>query len=108
MTNVPSTTENVSKRIPWNKGKIVGANPSKSSPPCLTERTSTRGAATSLMGHFRTHSRLRTCFRRSEDLPYGLHFLKTGSCISGTDSQGLIVYRSRWNLKSSVAAGTNS
>jgi hypothetical protein len=27
MTNVPSTSENLSKRVPWNKGKIVGAKP---------------------------------------------------------------------------------
>ena len=27
MTAVPSTSENVAKRIPWNKGKIVGAKP---------------------------------------------------------------------------------
>jgi hypothetical protein len=27
MTDVPSTSENVSKRVPWNKGKIVGAKP---------------------------------------------------------------------------------
>ena len=25
MTDVPSTSENIAKRIPWNKGKIVGA-----------------------------------------------------------------------------------
>jgi len=27
MTDVPSTSENFSKRVPWNKGKIVGAKP---------------------------------------------------------------------------------
>jgi len=27
MTDVPSTSENVSKHVPWNKGKIVGAKP---------------------------------------------------------------------------------
>jgi integrase len=27
MTDVPSTNENVSKHVPWNKGKIVGAKP---------------------------------------------------------------------------------
>jgi hypothetical protein len=27
MTDVLSTSENVSKRVPWNKGKIVGAKP---------------------------------------------------------------------------------
>jgi integrase len=27
MTGVPSTSVNVSKRVPWNKGKIVGAKP---------------------------------------------------------------------------------
>jgi len=27
MTDVPSTSENVAKRAPWNKGKIVGAKP---------------------------------------------------------------------------------
>ncbi|MET4069518.1 hypothetical protein ABID58_004320 [Bradyrhizobium sp. S3.2.6] len=27
MTDVPSTTANVSKQMPWNKGKIVGAKP---------------------------------------------------------------------------------
>jgi integrase len=27
MTDIPSTNENVAKRVPWNKGKIVGAKP---------------------------------------------------------------------------------
>ena len=27
MTDVPSTSENFSKRVPWNKGKVVGAKP---------------------------------------------------------------------------------
>src|SRR6201993_1099577 len=27
MTDVPSTSENFSNRVPWNKGKIVGAKP---------------------------------------------------------------------------------
>ncbi|MBP1095283.1 hypothetical protein JOE50_005813 [Bradyrhizobium japonicum] len=27
MTDVPSTCANFSKRVPWNKGKIVGAKP---------------------------------------------------------------------------------
>lgn len=27
MTDVPSTSETVSKHVPWNKGKIVGAKP---------------------------------------------------------------------------------
>jgi hypothetical protein len=27
MTNVPSTSGNFCKRVPWNKGKIVGAKP---------------------------------------------------------------------------------
>jgi hypothetical protein len=27
MTDVPSASENVTKRVPWNKGKIVGAKP---------------------------------------------------------------------------------
>ncbi|MET4259899.1 hypothetical protein ABIC09_004857 [Bradyrhizobium sp. S3.12.5] len=27
MTDVPSITANVSKQMPWNKGKIVGAKP---------------------------------------------------------------------------------
>jgi integrase len=27
MTDIPSTSENVSKHVPWNKGKIVGAKP---------------------------------------------------------------------------------
>jgi len=27
MTDVPSTEENVEKRVPWNKGKIIGAKP---------------------------------------------------------------------------------
>jgi len=27
MTDVPSTSENVSKHVPWTKGKIVGAKP---------------------------------------------------------------------------------
>ena len=27
MTDVPSTSDNVSKHVPWNKGKIVGAKP---------------------------------------------------------------------------------
>lgn len=27
MTEVSSTTENTSKHVPWNKGKIVGAKP---------------------------------------------------------------------------------
>jgi hypothetical protein len=27
MTDVPSTIETVSKHVPWNKGKIVGAKP---------------------------------------------------------------------------------
>ena len=25
MTDVPSISENISKHVPWNKGKIVGA-----------------------------------------------------------------------------------
>ena len=27
MTDVPSISENISKHVPWNKGKIVGAKP---------------------------------------------------------------------------------
>ncbi len=27
MTEVPSTIENISRRVPWNKGKVVGAKP---------------------------------------------------------------------------------
>ncbi|MEH2519160.1 integrase [Bradyrhizobium sp. AZCC 1610] len=27
MTDIPSTSENVSKHVPWNKGKVVGAKP---------------------------------------------------------------------------------
>lgn len=27
MTNVASTSESVAERVPWNKGKIVGAKP---------------------------------------------------------------------------------
>src|ERR1700761_6257705 len=27
MTDVPSTSDNFTKRVPWNKGKIVGAKP---------------------------------------------------------------------------------
>jgi len=27
MTGVPSSNENLAKRVPWNKGKIVGAKP---------------------------------------------------------------------------------
>jgi len=27
MTDVPSTSENFSKRVPWNHGKIVGTKP---------------------------------------------------------------------------------